>query len=163
MERELGGCFVQWFHNTKKVEELRVGFRIIRNVVSPSPKRASKLMAEGFATSAADVLIQLRGSRQPSSDDWILVQQFVLTALLLVWNWSQPAATPDWVTGSLLSAISPAAIQLAWRILNSKSQQQSPVSTASDLEYDIDQNLLPCGEHLSASLRASNSVNQSKP
>lgn len=165
MERELGDYLVQWFQNTKTVEELRMCFHVIRQVVSTSAERASNLMADGFSTAAAEVLTQMRGSRRRSRDDWSLAQQFVLTTLILVWNWSEPVTGMDWATGSLLSAISPATIQLAGRInarLNPISRPQPLVkdSATLGLESDINQTLFRCGEHL---LRLIEGIRQRQP
>ncbi|KAG8944260.1 hypothetical protein FRC04_002056 [Tulasnella sp. 424] len=152
-ERELGTYLVQWFQSTKTAEELRMCFNVIRDVVGTSAQRARKLMADGFASAAAAAMIQIRESSHPSGDDWSLRQQFVLMALILVWKWSQPATGKAWATVSLLSAISPAVIQLAGRMdagLDSRSQPQMSVqgSTISDLELDIDRDLSACGDQL---------------
>lgn len=153
MERELSTYLVQWFQNSKTVEELRMCFHVIRHVVGTSAERARKLMADGFASAAAVAMIQMRESTHPSGDDWSLRQQFVLTTLILLWKWSEPATGKAWATASLLSAISPAVIQLAGRmdaVLDSRSQPQTSMqdSTISDLELDIDRNVSECGDQL---------------
>lgn len=59
-------------------------FYIIENVTKPSDKRVRKLMEDGFATTASQVMAQTKKSNRVSGHNKDLIQQSVLPTLISI-------------------------------------------------------------------------------